>query len=346
MFAMNLFNKIAFTSLAFLTGLLHADTLVFNNGDRLSGTLISEEDGQIVFNSDLLGDIVVPQSQATVATAETETDPASNVEAIADSTTPQLPSAPADAEPDADSENEQDMFNASLDRAKDYIQSIVPDGWEGKVNVGLMYTQNLNDATQLNTSLKMSKESGPHSYSGNLFYNYNSTTNNLGVKNTTTDQYGAGFSYRYAVSDRWYVESDTSYLSNRVKQIRHQATENISVGYYFIKEEDFTFSLAPGIAGQYNDVAGEDRKWIGFGTLQEDLFYRFDETFNVEQNAYVRYNPWYSDELQYGFNAALNADLNEWVTASLVYTFTYDGTVGPGAQKDEQIIAFQLGFPF
>lgn len=322
---------------------LRGDVLNFNNGDKLSGVLVSETDGVIVFQTDLLGEVRVSSNEATVSTTG-EAIEAASVAAVAESVDPPLPTAPEDSSGE-DGEDER-MFQESLTQARSYVSRLLPEGWEGKINAAFNYTDSDSTSTQLNASLDLSKNSGRHHYDGNLYYNYNATKKSSGEKDTTTDQYGAGFQYRYDVSDRWFLQSQTSYLHNGIKQIRHQVTENVSIGYYVIKEEDFTFSLAPGIAAQYNDVVGESQKWIGFGTFEEDLFYRFNQTFNVEQNAYVRFDPFDSGQTQWGATVALNSNLNEWIVASLVYSFTYDGTVGPGSSKNEQIIAFQLGFPF
>ena len=51
-------------------GALLADTLVYADGDAVQGTLISQEDGLIVFASNRFGELRVPTSQATVERGE------------------------------------------------------------------------------------------------------------------------------------------------------------------------------------------------------------------------------------------------------------------------------------
>ena len=52
------------TFLMLISGLVSADTLQFNNGDRLTGKLVREENGTIYFKSDILGEISLPVSAA------------------------------------------------------------------------------------------------------------------------------------------------------------------------------------------------------------------------------------------------------------------------------------------
>lgn len=74
----------------------HADTLVFANGDRLTGTLVSADARRIVFRSDLLGQVEVAASEARV-------EPAASAASAGDATSPApmaTEGATASAEPD------------------------------------------------------------------------------------------------------------------------------------------------------------------------------------------------------------------------------------------------------
>ncbi|WOO41731.1 DUF481 domain-containing protein [Rubellicoccus peritrichatus] len=331
--------------LALFPAFLTAEVLQFNNGDRISGKVISQEDGKIVFKSDLLGEVTVSADEATVVPSEKVAD-ATPAPAVAATAAPG-PSAPEPTEEQiAEDAEAESMFNESLEVARSYIEKVVPPGWTGKYNVGLAMTESDSKSTQFNTSIEMKKDSGKHHYGWDAYYNYNANTDSAGVNDKTTDKYGTGFAYRYDFSERWFLQSDTTYLRDAVKQIRHQVTENVSIGYKIYDEETFKLSVAPGIAAQYNDVVGSDEKWLGFGTFKENLTYVFSETFNLAQDAYVRISPSGIDDIQWGGQIALNANLNKWIVASIVYNYTYDGTVGPGSSKDEQTTTLQLGFPF
>jgi len=49
---------------------VHADTLEFKNGDRLTGKILKEESGKIFFHSDLLGDMEIDASRVSLITRE------------------------------------------------------------------------------------------------------------------------------------------------------------------------------------------------------------------------------------------------------------------------------------
>lgn len=69
-----------------------ADTLVAANGDRLSGTVVSEDGDRIVFDSELFGRLEVPAAKARVERAAAATEPVGDNAAVAGET-------PADATP-------------------------------------------------------------------------------------------------------------------------------------------------------------------------------------------------------------------------------------------------------
>ncbi len=343
------------TALAFaclIPAMAMGDTLKFKNGDSLTGTFVREEDGKIVFKSDVVGEITVPSDEATVITpADTLEVPAPS-EAMADVNSGMAAdegeiSPPPDApEGEGDEESEKNAFDKGVLKAKSYVDYIVPEGWSGKFNFGVSYVDTSTTSQAWNANLTAKKDSGLNHYGVYAFYNFTSQKDANGVQSKTLDKWGGGFTYSRDLTERWFLQSDTDYLRDLVKNINHQVTETVSLGYKVINEEDFTFSLLPGVAGQYIDSEGFNEHWLFYGTFGDELMYRFNETFRVEQDAGIRVSPLNVNDYQAYFNAAFVAKLTDWIDASLNYQYTYDTTVGPGGVKGEQQIIFALGVPF
>jgi hypothetical protein len=64
------------------------DTLVYKDGDRIQGTLVTREHDSIVFKSDRFGELRVPAADAVVILAEKLTPPAPASAPVADKTSP------------------------------------------------------------------------------------------------------------------------------------------------------------------------------------------------------------------------------------------------------------------
>lgn len=342
------------TALAFvglLPALALADTLKLANGDTLTGSLVSSNGEQIVFKSDILGEITVPADKAEIVTPPVSQDVPTASEAMADVNSGLASdegevSAPAATPEEKQAEEDKNAFDKGVLKAKSYVDYIVPEGWSGKLKFGVSYVDTKTTSQAWAASLDAKKDAGKNHYGVYAFYNFTSQVDQNAVQSKTLDKWGGGFTYSRDLSERWFLQSDTDYLRDLVKDINHQVTETVSLGYKVVNEEDFTFSILPGVAGQYIDAQGFNKHWIFYGTLGDELMYRFNQTFRVEQDAGIRLSPENTSDYQVYFNAAFIAKLTDWIDASLNYQYTYDTTVGPGGVKGEQQIIFALGVPF
>lgn len=335
-----------------------ADKLILDNGDSIQGEYISNENGIITFKSPVLGVITVPADKAEVQSptevSEEVDGPAipGEGEQLADAAAGEEPAPDAEAEPapkteeQIQAEEQAERFDQLISEWKESFQSIIPDGWSGKINVGFTYTNSASTTTSLITGFNAKKDAAPHHYELSAFYQFGDTVSAAGVKTINTDKYGGGFNYKYDLSDDWFLTSTTSYLHDQVKGIKNQATEQIGVGYRIINEDDMKLSVNGGMAGQYNYVGGVSQKWYYYVTAGDNFEYHFNKYFRVEQNFNVRLDPSETDQYQFYFNVAGVAKLTDWIEASLSYNYNYDNTVSAGSSKGEENIIFALGVPF
>lgn len=328
-----------------------ADKLVFKNGDVLSGTLVSQKDGTITFDSAILGVIKISEEEAEVQTpaeVQEEVDgppePGTGQDLAAAAGGPAAPET--DGDTTAAAEEQADEFDAMIAEWRETFESVIPDGWTGKIDVGFTYTNSNSRKTAFVTGFKAKKESPPHHYSLNGFYEFGDTVAQDGTKSIDTDKYGGGFNYKYDFAEDWFFFSDTTYLKDQVKDIKDQATETVGVGYRIFNEEDLKLNVNLGGAIQYNNVAGQSEKWFGYVVAGNDFQYIFNKYIRVEQNAYIRMDPADTNNYQYKFYLAGIAKLTDWIEASLSYNIDYDNIVGPGSKKLEEQIIFALGIPF
>ncbi|WP_269541166.1 DUF481 domain-containing protein [Cerasicoccus fimbriatus] len=326
-----------------------ADTLVLKNGDRISGTLTSKENGVITFQSDLLGQLTIPESDATVEMPAPPAPSPAEAAAVANATT-----AAAVTEEATDKESiskqkqeEVDAVTKSIKDTQNWIhENIIPEGWSGKLSFGFRYLESNTETTGVNFDLNGKKDAAPHHYAYDIYYQYSRQTQTNGGVNKNQDQYGAEFDYDYDINDWMFFNASASYLRNQVKDIRHQADLDLGLGFHVIETDDMTLDLIPAYTLQYKDAEGISQKWYNLATLKEEFVYHFSEIVRFEQTAFGSVEPSDTQNYQYGFTAALISKLAEWVEASIAYELTYDNTVGTGGVKREQQIIVGIGVPY
>lgn len=323
---------------------VYGDTLILKNGDKLTGALISQENGVITFDSDMLGEITVSAENATVELpAPTPEEAAAEANIIVASE-----DAPSeDAAEAAANQAEVDAVTKSIKDAQTWIDNnLIPEGWSGKLTFGFSYLESNSETVTTNFGLNGKKDSAPNHYKFNLYYQYNKQTDQNGVEDKNQDTYGAVFGYDRDLTEWIFFSSELSYLRNMVKDIRHQADLDLGIGFHIIKEEDMTLSLIPAYTLQYKDAEGLSQKWYHLATLKEEFTYKFSEIVRFEQTASGGIAPADTSDYQYKVTAALISKLEDWIDASVSYQLTYDNTVGTGGAKREQQIIFGLGVPY
>ncbi|MGE9294947.1 MAG: DUF481 domain-containing protein [Puniceicoccales bacterium] len=346
-------RKLLIIALA-LSGLIAraTDTLVLENGDKLSGTFVSQQDGFITFDSPLLGTITVSESKANVVMGDGPTveDAAAEANQILasgaaseDTTAEDEPDSAAEAK-----ENQEDIdaVTKSLNNAEDWIQRNKPQGWTGKLSFGLTFIETDSESMAINFGFNGKKSSAPHHYSFNLFYQYNKQTDANGIETKNLDKYGANIGYDFDINEWMFLNSDLGYLRNQVKDIRHEVNLDLGIGFRIINEDDMKLNVIPAYTLQYKDALGVSQKWYNLATIKEDFTYQFSEIVRFEQNASASIAPADTSQYQYMASAALISKLADWIDASITYQLTFDNTVGTGGYKREQQLIFALGVPY
>lgn len=321
------------------------DILKFPNGDVLTGTFISEDDGIIVFSNPMLGEIQVPAAEVELVLVDTDAAAMPTAEEVAVETQVAVDIPEADDAVD-DPLADRSAFDRSMDRARDYFNYIIPDGWTGRLAFGVAFTETNTKTEDWNLNLRARKESGKNRYRTHWYYEYKTQTNQANVTTRQLDKYGANFIWQRDLYDKFFFQSVSGYLSDRVKQIRHEATQSVGIGYRVYDTDKLKLSFTPSATAQYKDGPGIDRRWIGYATLFQDLEYHINETLRIEQTAEGSVNPTRTSEYEYAARIALIAKLTDWIDASLSYENNYDATVGAGGNRREERIIFALGIPF
>ena len=312
-----------------------ADWLELIDGSKIRGQLVSQQNGFITFKGKYVGEIKVSEKDGSVITEKVET----------------ADNAGTDAGTVSAKEKEAEdtyYFQKEIREAKEYFVSMLPTGWEGKLDFGLFFISTSTNSKGLNLGLKAKKEVAPNHYSLSAFYNYLVQSQTEGPDDKQLDKWGGQFNYKHDIPQiKWlFFEYRTSYLRDMVKNIKNQVQNNFGVGFRIFNDENFKFTLTPAATVEYLDAPGVHTKWIGYTTLFDTIEYHFTDSIRLEQNGEFSIAPYDLNYYQYMFSMSLITKLTDWIEVNLNYQRNYTALSGTDGAKSEEIISVSLGVPF
>jgi len=245
-------------ALSVTAGMLRADEVVLNNGDKLNGKIGLISGGVMKFTSPALGDMSIKlDTIKSYSTSAPATLRMKNREFL-NGTIKQA---------DQDQVALADGKTVSMGD----IQRINPPsvGWTGSVVAnGTLTRGNANSAgfgLAGNTILRRDTPENDDRVTLDAAYNYVRTGRGLGGI-TTTDNLGADAKYDIFFSDKLYGYGNVGYYHDRIALLNVRLTPGVGVGYQWIESKDFNFNTEAGISYLYQDYQG--------GLIQQNAAYR------------------------------------------------------------------------
>lgn len=228
-----------------------ADEIVLHNGDRLTGTLLSAEDGKLVLETAYAGKVSI--SMAAVASIETEAPHTLRFKGseilkgrlrTEDGTVQLLPS------------QEREMTSINWDR----VRSInVPDTqWSGSVFLGGTHQAGNSERMSVSAGAEATRRSREDRFNLSFLYNYAEEDGEL----TARDSYGA-VKYDYFFTERFYGLLSMELLKDKFKDLNLRAVAGPGIGYQIWEDERKALGLEAGLAYFSEDrIDGEDDQWF------------------------------------------------------------------------------------
>lgn len=311
---------------------LPAAELRFNNGDRLTGELISQENGQIRFLSPALGEVVVLENLATVVDK-----PEIPVETLAGLPPPQPSPAPPAAAP-----QQADQASKAAAPAPE------PSRWRGKVEFGFQQQSGSSESIDFSLRMDAERKSGPDQYraSGRLLYGEKSDIR-------SSDRYDASFRWRRDFSNRVFGQTLSTFLADRIKRIDESYEQNLGIGYRFLERERHIVNAGVGATGRYRDAAGTDQNLQLLGEVFEDYTYKINGHFTFLQNALLQWSTEEPSSFVQGrqnykvqFDTALQGRLTDRMSLNLRFEHEFDNAVISREARTDQRLTSSLGYAF
>ena len=317
--------RLAFTAALLVPFTAPADVLQLANGDRLQGRLVSLENGSLRWESPILGVITVAANQAQVLPETAAAKPGNGATA-----------------PHASPANS--------------ASSAV--GWKSKIESGLLFQSGRSDRADINLCFETALERKPNAYRAQARYLYSRADGAV-----ATDRTEAAFRWRRELDDRWFGQSNTSYLSAKTKGIDHNEEQNLGVGYRLLKTARTSASIGAGVTGQYREIhdAGTGNSLLG--EFFEDFAIKLSPRLDLGQDFKTQYSPSGrgirllpngqvqiidTDVTNYKliFTSFLRGKFTETLSLALRYEYEFDNTYVSDSAKAEQRITTALGYNF
>lgn len=345
------------------------DQLRFKNGDRLTGTLIRQDDAVIVFASDALGEITIPQQgamvikgsdpdgipvEALVGIAPIETD-------TPDSPPPAEETKPAKPKSDSPSPRQKpgaDEQKTAAETAKTLDGETKASDWDGKLEFGLRQQQGRRDVFALDIRGSADRTIGDNDLRAKARLLYGEQDGRV-----NNDRYDASFQWRREIGERTFAQSLTSYFQDDLKDINRNWEQNLGAGIRLFDNKEHVVNLGAGLTGQYREA---ELAQSGFFTLVEifqDYTYRFNKRITLRQNAQAQYSPeggtrflsvgtqpsaaiLEADNYKIRFNTVLQGKLTRKLSMNLRFEYEYDNAVRPQTARTDQRIISSIGYAF
>jgi putative salt-induced outer membrane protein YdiY len=325
-----------------LTGAAHADEVIFLNGDRLTGKVISATGGKLIIKTEAAGEVTV--DLAKVKTFST-TEPV--LLRLGEKT---QVSSPVASGPDGE-------VNARMTPASPPqpvpIATITainppPPAWTGALVFNGAFTTGNSETQQIGFDARAAKRWEDDRLSLGAQYSYGRQKDpNTGV-NTTTVDYGMAFGkYDHFLTKKLYLYGQVKGERDTVAGLNFRFSPSAGVGYQWFEGPTFNLSTEAGLGWTYEDYedAGT-RDYFG-----PRLAYAVDWTPLPPIKLYhtLEYLPSFSDitgDYLLNIDAGVQATIWKDFFGDFKIQYRYDSTPAPGRKNADTRYTVGVGWKF
>ena len=339
-------NRIALSFLGFffsiiaLTNVVNADEVILENGDKLTGTLMRLENGQLVFKTEYAGEITIQVEKVSLITTD---EPMATK--LIDGTTRKARVFYRDTTAeDVTPEEGKTPMDVNIAEVKNIdLKQKPPIRLKGRANVGITNEKGNTDTEQyrIDAELIARTEKQRFTLGGEL--------NREQADNTTTVANWKAFGmYDYFIKPKWFLYGSSLFEHDEFADLDLRTTLGAGAGHQFFESDDLNLSVSAGPAYVFeNFIVAEDDDFAGAQWLvQYDQFF-----FNKSVQLFHSNNGYIS--LEQGSNWLINTrqglrfPLYKGFVTTLQYNYDYNNDPSPDSvSKWDSAFLFLLGYQF
>ncbi len=316
----------------------HAATVIMANGERFVGDVISMIDGELLLQNEYAGEITLPWS----AVSELLSDEPLRIQ-LPDET---MLSSSAEAAtagrislPDVVDSSKQRLQLVEIVAINPPVIDPRAYQWRGKANVGLNSTSGNSDTTRFHVDGEATAENDLNRYIAGVDFNRGSDNDA-----TTVDNWTAYGSYDRFISEKLFWNNTISFKQNGLQELDLRSAIGSGLGYQFFDAEDLRLSTTAGLSYVREDFT--------VAPSQEFLAFQFGLDYEQQWFDWLRFFHNLQaltslediDDFVLRTRSGLRYPLSEHFVATLQVNFDYDNTPSEGAEKEDIIYAFTLGY--
>jgi putative salt-induced outer membrane protein YdiY len=238
--------------------LLHADTVVLKNGDRLTGTAVKLDGGKLTFKTAYADAIAISWDQVTTLTTDkplvlptakgkldvtgVERTEGGLVVTTAAGSSTLAPAEVAVLRSAADQQAYEDSLHPGWGHA-----------WAGAANVSLALAKGNSNTATFGAGLTAARATRTDKTS--LYFNTLYSENANSSPSTSANQTGGGARYDHNINPRLFAFGSGDFLSNALQDLDLRSTLGAGFGWHASKTAKQTFDVTGGLAWTHENYA-------------------------------------------------------------------------------------------
>ncbi|HEY7118548.1 MAG TPA: DUF481 domain-containing protein [Tepidisphaeraceae bacterium] len=316
-----------------------ADEVLFNNGDRITGKILSVSDGKMTIDSKLAGEIKVDMKDVKTFTSDAPVE--------IRTTDGQRITAKAAAGDTAGTVKMEAPAGASRTVHVDQMKYVnFSEAWTGDVVAGALFSRGNSYSDQANISFDLTRRTEQDRWIFTGGYNFGRQRDSTGNKFSSTDNwYGTG-EYDYFLTPRLYAFASLRYEHDRIADVDYRFTPAAGLGYQWIDAPDFKLSTEAGLSYVIEKFENGDSNDF----IAAKLAYHVNKKFNdkVELFHNLEYYPSLErlDDYLIITDAGIRATLTAKMFAEYKLEFRYDATPAEAASRSDVRNIVGVGWKF
>lgn len=325
---------------AFMATPVLADEVVFKNGDKLTGKIVSAEDGKLKIKSTVAGTVEV--DLADVKTFSSDEPIALKLK---DGTI--IRQAVGAAEKPGEVAVKPGAVaaqNVPIDSIKTINQK---ESWTGSIVAGGLITRGNSDTEAFNLSADATRRTDIDRLNLNAQYLFGRQEDpTTGDKSTSTDNWRLGAKYDYFINEKLYAFGSFGVEKDRIANLDIRLTPAVGIGYQWIERKDFNFFTEAGLAYVYEDYEGEEAS----ENISLKLAYHVDKKLRDGVAVFhnLTFYPSIEDISDYYLltDAGIRADLTDSFFTEFKVELKYDATPASGSSRSDLRYILGVGWNF
>ena len=334
---------------------VQADTLVFNNGDRLTGKISKEEMGKIFFHSDLLGDMQIDASKVSLITrsempavAEVEEQTVTETSIDHRSKLSEAGEAPVKSETKS-AKTKKTSIKSSLLRFPGIgflVEHRPLNKWDSDLKAGFGWQAGERDKVDITMRFVSTYDRKKSHYRIKARYTYGFQKDNGGEKVKNSDRYEAELRYRYTKSNRFFFQINSRYIKDLIKNIDGEFEQSFGVGWKYLNGEKLLGSITPSLTGQYQKISSVEEGWDFLTTLFQDFRFKLSDNFSFYEEIVLSVDPTDTNLFTVDFLSKIEVRLSKTMNVDLRWEIDFDNNIASGVDKSQKRVLLAFGYKF